>query len=256
MVKTLCRDCVFAEWDKDNQTGCSVGRLDKYKELECAFDCEEEGGDKKFFMIQGRYCMMCRNQKWVDDNDVSEEKWEEVAREEMKIKYQAIVFASDNKEEIKKTIKSLVSQKIPPVYIVLARKPNCKYGPRELAGTMGSNCKNIPWRIQNLLEAFVTDREALDIIVSTEPKPYFAVFYAGFEVPDDTFEQINKAITEDLIQFAVIAPNEDGNGMVMLSNVYRYYNGNKEKDLEEKIEEDECLENIIPISKICPNFPL
>ena len=46
MVKTLCRDCVFAEWDKDNQTGCSVGRLDKYKELECAFDCEEDEGDK------------------------------------------------------------------------------------------------------------------------------------------------------------------------------------------------------------------
>ena len=33
------------------------------------------------------------------------------------------------------------------------------------------------------------------------------------------------------------------------------YNGNKDKNLEEKIEEDECLSNIIPIHHICPNFP-
>ena len=85
MVKTLCRDCIFAEWDKNNQTGCSIGRLDKYKELDCVFDCEEGEEDKKFFMINGRYCMMCRNQKWVTDNDIPEENWEEVAREEMKI---------------------------------------------------------------------------------------------------------------------------------------------------------------------------
>ena len=39
--------------------------------------------------------------------------------EEMKMKYQAVVFAGDDKEEIKKTIKSLVLQKIPTIYIVL-----------------------------------------------------------------------------------------------------------------------------------------
>lgn len=255
MVRSLCRDCVFAEWEENQQTGCSIDRLDKYKKLECAFDCEDEETDKKFYVIEGRFCMMCRNQKWADDNNIAKEDWEPTAREEMKIKYQALVFAGDDKEHIKKTISSLVNQTIPPVYIVLVRKADCKYGPRELAGMMGSNCGDISWRVQNLLEPFITDREALDIIVATEPKPYFGVFYAGVEVPRDTFEQINKAISEDLIQFAVISPNEAGNGFFMLSNVYRYYNGNKDKNLEEKIEEDECLSNIIPIHQICPNFP-
>ena len=255
MVRSLCRDCVFAEWEENQQTGCSIDRLDKYKKLECAFDCEDEETDKKFYVIEGRFCMMCRNQKCADDNNIEKEDWEPTAREEMKIKYQALVFAGDDKEHIKKTISSLVNQTIPPIYIVLVRKTDCKYGPRELAGTMGSNCGDVSWRVQNLLEPFITDREALDIIVATEPKPYFAVFYAGVEVPSDTFEQINKAIGEDLIQFALISPNENDDGFFMLSNVYRYYNGNKDKNLEEKIEEDECLSNIIPIHQICPNFP-
>ena len=115
MVRSLCRDCIFAEWEENQQTGCSIDRLEKYKKLECAFDCEDEETDKKFYIIDGRFCMMCRNQKWVEDNNVAEEDWESIAKEEMKIKYQALVFAGDDKEDIKKTIRSLVNQTITPI---------------------------------------------------------------------------------------------------------------------------------------------
>lgn len=32
-MKTICRDCVFAQYDESKQTGCALGRLDRYRKI-------------------------------------------------------------------------------------------------------------------------------------------------------------------------------------------------------------------------------
>ena len=90
MPKTLCRDCIFAVFNDDEQTSCEIGRLDKYHEFGCTELFEDNESNKKFFVIQDRYCMACRNQDWADKQD--SENFYELVKLEMRIKYQYFVY--------------------------------------------------------------------------------------------------------------------------------------------------------------------
>tara|TARA_B100000287_G_scaffold413601_1_gene445307 strand:- start:100 stop:870 length:771 start_codon:yes stop_codon:yes gene_type:complete len=255
MPKTLCRDCIFAVFNDDEQTSCEIGRLDKYHEFGCTELFEDNESNKKFFVIQDRYCMACRNQDWADKQD--SENFYELVKLEMRIKYLAIIFYNDNRDDLENTLSSLCSQEIPPQKVVVIRKPDCNDTAKSLFKYMKKNEDRFgfQWKIQNILFSYLTDRDCIDLVIDIEPEPYYAVFSCGFQVPEKTFSDINKAIYEDLIQFAMLSPNTSGEGLFMMKAVHKFYHGNSEKNIEEKIEEDGCLQNIIPITKICKNFP-
>ena len=251
MVRTLCKECVFATHEEDIQVGCELGRLEKYKLLGCVVDAEEVETGKKSFVIDNRYCLACRNKDWGEKID--EEKWVEVVREEMLLQFQSIVFHNKGEEELKKTIGSMMEQSLPPEKIIIVSKPDSVYPPEKLVEYMDS--LGIEWKIQNILQPRMKDAQCIDIVQDIAPKQYYAVFYAGFLAPKDFFKTINDAVNESMLQFAMLSPNSSGNGMVVSSTVHRYYYGNSDKSLQQKMEEDGCLENIIPITTIFPNFP-
>ena len=171
----------------------------------------------------------------------------------MLLQFQAIVFHSREEADLKKTIGSLIEQDLPPERIVVVRKPDCVQPPEKLVEYMDS--LGVEWKIQNILQPKMKDGQCIDIIQNINPKQYYAVFYAGFLVPKDFFAVINHAVNEAMLQFAMLSPNSSGNGLVVSSAIHKYYDGNSDKKLEQKIEEDGCLENIIPITTIFPNFP-
>ena len=45
---TVCRKCAFAEYEGDEQTGCSAGRLDVFRKNGVEV-LEAEDGERKFF---------------------------------------------------------------------------------------------------------------------------------------------------------------------------------------------------------------
>ena len=102
MPKTLCRDCIFAVFDDSEQTSCEIGRLDKYHELGCTELFEDNKTNKKFFVIQDRYCMACRNLDWADKQD--SENFYDLVKLEMRIKYLAIIFYNDNRDDLENTL--------------------------------------------------------------------------------------------------------------------------------------------------------
>ena len=251
MARTLCKDCIFAIYEDNAQTGCGMGRLEKYKDLGCAVDAKEVETGRKSFVIDNRYCLACRNQDWGDKTD--EQKWIEAVHKEMLLQFQAIVFHSREEADLKKTIGSLIEQDLPPERIVVVRKPDCVQPPEKLVEYMDS--LGVEWKIQNILQPKMKDGQCIDIIQNINPKQYYAVFYAGVLVPKDFFVEISNAVNESMLQFAMLSPNSSGNGLVVSSAVHKYYDGNSDRKLEQKIEEDGCLENIIPITTILPTFP-
>ena len=124
MPKTLCRDCIFAMFDGEEQSSCNIGRLKKYQDLGVAELYEDEETNKKFFVIQDRYCMACRNHDWAEKQE--DEDYYRLVKEEMKIKYLVIIFYNDNRDDLENTLTSLVEQEIPPEKIVIIRKPDCE----------------------------------------------------------------------------------------------------------------------------------
>tara|TARA_R100000008_G_C3587649_1_gene173809 strand:+ start:7736 stop:8503 length:768 start_codon:yes stop_codon:yes gene_type:complete len=254
-MRTLCKNCIFAthENDKDPlvQIGCKLDRLEKYRSLDCVVEAKDTETGAKSFVIDNRYCLACRNRDWGEK--VEEKKWEETVREEMALQFQAIVFHDKEESDLKQTINSLISQSHIPKRIVVIRKPDCVQPPEKLVEYMDS--LGVEWKIQNILHPKMKDGDCIDIVQDINPKQFYSIFYAGCVVPSDFFEIINYAVNELMLQFAMISPNSSGDGMVVSSLIHKYYSGNSDKKLEKKIEEDGCLENIIPVTTICPSFP-
>ena len=139
-----------------------------------------------------------------------------------------------------------------PKKITVIRKPKCKEPAEKIVEYMDS--LGIEWKIQNILQKS-TDEKCVDIVQTILPKQYYAVFYSGIVVPESFFESISYSVNELMFQFAMLSPNSSGNGKVVPTVIHNYYGGNSQQKLEKKIEEDGCLENIIPVTKICPSFP-
>tara|TARA_R110002051_G_scaffold29094_1_gene68228 strand:+ start:3407 stop:4189 length:783 start_codon:yes stop_codon:yes gene_type:complete len=259
-MRTLCKNCIFAIHENDTdipvpratyQTGCKLDRLEKYKLLDCVVEAEEvETGDKSF-VIENRYCLACRNHDWGDK--VDKEKWEEAVREEMALQFQVLIFHDKEESDLKQTIESLANQSRLPVRIVIIMKPDCVQPPEKIVEYMDSI--GIEWKIQNILQPKMRDDKCIDIVQEINPRQYYAVFHAGCIVPFDFLETINYAVNELMLQFAMILPNSSEDGMVVPTSIHQYYGGNFSKKLEKKIEEDGCLENMIPATTICPSFP-
>tara|TARA_R110002020_G_scaffold229704_1_gene440499 strand:- start:23494 stop:24249 length:756 start_codon:yes stop_codon:yes gene_type:complete len=250
MSKTLCKNCIFAIKKDKEQTGCELERLELYKELGCVFDAEDMQTGEKSFVIEGRYCLACRNHDW--GKNVDEDKWKKTVWEEMQLQFQAMVFYDKNRDELIKTVSSLANQSLKPKKITVIRKPKCKEPAEKIVEYMDS--LGIEWKIQNILQKS-TDEKCVDIVQTILPKQYYAVFYSGVVVPEDFFESISYSVNELMLQFTMLSPNSSGDGKVVPTVIHNYYGGNNQQKLEKKIEEDGCLENIIPVTKICPSFP-
>ena len=62
-TKTLCENCIFATYNDDNtqQTGCELGRIEKYQALGCVVSAKNEETGRQSYVIDNRVCMACRN---------------------------------------------------------------------------------------------------------------------------------------------------------------------------------------------------
>lgn len=262
-TQTLCKDCIFAVYNNENtqQVDCKLGRLEKYRELGCLVDAKEKETGRMSYVIDNRVCMACRNHKWLEMKeyaDAPEDEWESLVKKEMAIQYQAIVFYDSTEEDLKKTVLSLANQSIKPKKIIIVSRAGIGETAKFvewLAPSLDDENQPIEWKVQNILNPTFSNEECIDLIQSVGPRQYYSVFNSGLEIPPDIFSQVNELITEEMLQFAMISPNSSGDGAIVPSFVHKYYSGNSEKLLKNKIEEDGCKKNIIPITTIAPNFP-
>lgn len=66
--ETACKECLFAIYDGKTQTGCTLGRIEKFQDLEQVIDAYDDS--KEFYVIKG-ICNAVRQSGW--NNDVADE---------------------------------------------------------------------------------------------------------------------------------------------------------------------------------------
>lgn len=150
-LSTSCRDCVFAVYEGNAQTGCRLGRLEKYQErgviLERQYDVDQEElarmfreeeaaqsyldrrqelaveqefqamprleGGKEFFFLHNRICTACRNANspWVEEH--SPDTWKDQVELETRLKVHVLVLVGPDStvEQVRTTLESLHQQK-------------------------------------------------------------------------------------------------------------------------------------------------
>jgi hypothetical protein len=252
-MRTLCRDCIFASFTDGVQEGCVLGRLEKFKSLgtEVSIEIDPEK-EKQYYVINDRYCMACRNDKWLQNLDDSEDHVTKM-KDEMSIQYSAIVFHNSSLKDLKQTLLSLESQNPKPKNIKIVRKPSCEHSLTEISKCCQT--LEVKWTVRNFLSE-MNDNECIDLILkSPSVAAFYCVFYSGFDVPSDTMYNVNDFVNEKLNHFAMLLPNDSGNGMMVQSIVHKLCEGNSGLPLKEKMEQAEWKDKIIKMREVSQSFP-
>ena len=249
-IHTPCKICIFALYnDKITQTGCKLNRLKIFKKHKVEI-LEAYDEEKEFYVINNMKCLHWRPENWKWSKS-SQRKQQIKIDEEIAIHYNAIIFTNDNIEDTKLTLLSLQKQSLLPSNITLVRYPNSKLTPMQLMDLVKDN--NIPWRVENVIQNY-SDEEIINIIIPFVSATLYTTFRGGFEVPCNTFSELNKKIQDELLFFGMLLPNSTNNGMVVNQKLHTLYQGNKDTPLQQKLERDECP-NLVPLSQIISTFP-
>ena len=250
---TICKNCIFAEKDiEGKQTGCELGRLDKYRERNIGvtlFDKDAEieigGFDKNnesFYVVDG-FCSTCRLESWPHAKDPYKEM---VALDEIKPQYHLIIGCgiNPNVEVLERTIKNLRNQKYLPESLVVI-------GQFENPSAISSVVRRYggKWKVTNRHE-FYTDNIIHEMInegVTKIPQEsYYLYINYDWKLPDTFVANLEIAFSHELYKCVLAEPLDDKyNGLWCYTKLHNIAGGFGKTDLITKVrtrleEEDKC----------------
>lgn len=236
-IRTICRDCIFAEFTDDavTQIGCKLGRLDKFREKGKAHPIEDENG-LEYYEIN-TFCNTCRNSEW---DDKFSEPVERVLKE-VELKVDAVIIDDTNhdnwQEDILTSVRSLINQNLRPCRIVIVcyRKTKPVTTLRDEMDKAG-----IKYDIVNVLDYSSSPYALLNHGVKRCRNQFYTVVESGDELPLDYFENINKIINDELGQFSMIEPKEQLTGLTIqrqLHNMCQNLVGTSQMNIVELIKD-------------------
>lgn len=244
---TSCKDCVFADYDGDTQTGCTLGKLQKFIDRKAlvkgAYDEKKE-----FFVIFNRQCPYFRNTRWAEF--VGELDFEKNARERANAECQAafhiIMFLNDNMHKMECTLESLRNQIHKPIQVTLVMDIESALDPREIKKVLAPEDDDqylqFKWRIQKL-QIKARDRQIIHMVnQSLKNMTAYCVCHAGFEFPRDYLHNAQRFMFEEMYQFAMIEDVDEPNGTIVTPGVHEYFHfrGNHELTVPENLREFQC----------------
>jgi hypothetical protein len=76
MIQTSCKNCIFALYEDQTQTGCYASRIYKYQKLDKVVEAYDN--DKEFYVVKS-FCNMYRNSSWNNGEADSQKAYEEAS---------------------------------------------------------------------------------------------------------------------------------------------------------------------------------
>tara|TARA_R110000803_G_scaffold41244_1_gene88724 strand:- start:5754 stop:6554 length:801 start_codon:yes stop_codon:yes gene_type:complete len=255
---TVCKGCIFAQYDDVTQTGCRFDIVDNAKKANIqVLECYDD--EREFFVLKDRQCMLRRPHEWVKGKKQVE--LADIAQAEVAIPCKAIVLMEIQTpfEAVKKTIDDLAAQTMKPNYVSIVRPHDNKHvTPKQIADHLGT-CGFAHWKVENIMDRKRLERKAIDLVMHFKTHPYTACFRAGLGVSEDFFQSINDKIIYHFFNFGILTNDKDKvgvepiHGVVVPHVVWANY-GNSIQELENCLKEDKCQNKIIQIQEVVPKF--
>lgn len=249
--QTPCKECVFAVYDGITQTNCKFDLIQRYKNRDINI-IEAYDEDKEFYVVD-RQCMYQRSRNWPhlkESFDTQKLKIED----EIKIKYQAIVFASDNLEDTRDTVVSLIEQKHKPSHISIIRQVDCKLKPREFVDIV-KNC-GILWDVRNTIRQDIPNSFMIDFVIDAKHYDYYVVVNAECHIRCDVFSRLNEEINHKFQPISILKPDHNDNGLFVSYMLHKIMQGNQDVGIINKLIEDKMVkeDELKTIGDICPSL--
>ncbi len=220
-VHTSCRDCQFAVYDVlPTQTGCELGRTDRYREQGCLVEAYDE--ECEFYVVDGRACNAFRKlgSPWLNAGE------DPVARVKSeigtKVGYVIIASAQSTPEQVVKTAKAVLTQCPPPEGIVMAHPEGLPSPGKFNAALFAALGNNVTWRMTCVLGTPFRG-ELVDAAVERLGRGnWYAVFNAGDEVPAGFAAKLEEALNERMEQFCAVKGDENGSGLLVQTAFHKH----------------------------------
>jgi hypothetical protein len=254
-IHTVCRDCVFARYDgKDpkQQSGCSLNKIQDYEKAGVPVIEVFDDSDRKFKLINGRFCMFYRNEETM--KGLASSTWEEVVKLQTKVPYHAIVFFERDQDykELKRTLLSLQDQEVCPNLVTVFNMNFAKYNEEKGKGKTIAPSKLLEllqsfnfhqYSLKNVYDTTLDKRDLVDLAFDNnkeKPYPFYVTFDSGFIVPRNFSKELNDAILIDMKQLGFVKPVEGINAMFVNKTTHKKHGGNSfNRNIEDKIVEFE-----------------
>lgn len=245
--QTSCKDCCFAVYEDRTQTKCRLKRLDKLRragaEILEVFDKEKE-----FYVVYNKYCLWKRSPAWLEQY---KDGYRRRLFKELKIKYDAIIIVGSNDNETKQDIfdslDQLAEQSIAPNHITVVIPAYISLNIPDLKSSLDAT--NLNYSIEKLLEPINIER-VIDIVINRHASQLYLVCESGYKLDPQLMKKVNKAVVNDVKYFGVIKAATPYHGWIFSHDVFRYYGGNYEKPLIEKIKDDGMQQLICHVDEI------
>jgi hypothetical protein len=238
-LTTSCRDCVFATKHKKTQTGCSLGRLEKFEEQNVEIIYAKDEEDNEFAVLKG-WCSAYRNDIWKTAH--KEEDLEEALDNEIYPKINFVVLVKDNLNEIEMTINSILNQerfKAAQIIIVTSNDNlliECIQKSRSLLED-----SDVLFKVQ-AVRSDIPNLAIVDEVFANFHNGFYSIFECGKEVPKDLISVLHSAINTNVEKVGYVKPHDGINGMTVQCVLHKFLYGNKGASLEEKLLDGEDMD--------------
>lgn len=224
-MSTSCNDCVFAEFEGNEQVGCELNRIEKLEKNGAEIiGLHDEEEDKKYFLIRGRFCNACRTEEAL--KDIPARKWKEHVATQNRVRCEMVVYAGplSTKDDVWKSVQSFLAQTHKPYGIkIILHKSEAE------ANYLVSNLRTveIPWEVTTVVEEDAGYNRAIDLNATECKATYMTICRAGYEYPNNYLARIEHAINQEMIRFVALLPDAYGNALFVQSKINKMLGGNK-----------------------------
>ena len=210
---TVCKNCVFSEWEEDEQIGCGANML----QLADKDTIWEDPDGTKFHIVEPM-CAMYRDSRWKHKDKKNKVK---LARKEICIPVVAHIMAIGGLKKIRRTLKSLRGQALKPTKIVIHLLREDK------AESVSEYIQDLKLKKNEVLKFYTPEfrRRYCDLnvlkedIISKGSDNFTFFIRDGYKVSAELFENIDNHF-HSRNGFLFINSDEQGQGLLFLRPTY------------------------------------
>lgn len=226
-IHTSCKDCVFAIYSGNTQTGCAIGMIERYKAKNCII-IEAYDYDKEFYVINKYKCIGHRKESWFNQYDDVEDTIEYKIRKVEESNCLNYILLLDLKtmtvESLENIYRDISKLRVKPKKIILIRYSytNKLFDFELIHSLIKKYSISCSWRIQTILEQDTSLRSIISNIANLNKSNRFILYVTDYS--NKLKEILNTGNTiafDDLGSFSLIT-DKNRNISLFSSIVYRY----------------------------------
>jgi hypothetical protein len=246
---TGCLNCIFAQWKDKRQVGCKLGRIEKFAERNTELDIVKHEDGREFYLIKNRICLMLCTEDWLKRHPEVKDPEKDMRRlTALSCDIMILVDNDQTLEGLRKTLHSLLQQQHKPakINVILHSDHIHPAKIRKILQSAEDEYFSFKWQLTHIQERGPKGEKpsiewALDHVIQNCKSPFYAVFYAGYEVPADYLLLIDQALNDELEKFSVLLPVDDWNGAFIQTYLHKRLHGNAPEKLEDNEDGDEVI---------------